>query len=89
MHHLTGFQLQACLAAHKLKTAGSYLLVLQNLEQLGENSLEVVTLLKAALEEEDWQLCKELLRFLRSIDETGEALRHAVKELNLVDLGEV
>ena len=61
-------------------------MVLQNLEQLGENSVEVVTLLKAALEEEDWQLCKELLRFLRSIDETGEALRHAVTELKLVDL---
>lgn len=73
--------------AQKLKTAGSYLLVLHNLEQLDENSTEAVTLLKCALEDSDWQLCKELLRFLHSIDETGETLRHAVKELNLVELG--
>ncbi|KAG2023126.1 hypothetical protein CC2G_000817 [Coprinopsis cinerea AmutBmut pab1-1] len=77
---------EACLVAQKLKTAGSYLLVLHNLEQLDENSTEVVALLRHAIEDKDWQLCKELLRFLHSIDETGEALRHVVKELNLVDL---
>lgn len=76
---------ETCLMAGKLKTAGSYLLVLHNLEQLDENSAEAVMLLKRALEEQDWRLSKELLRFLNSIDETGEALRHAVKELNLVD----
>ncbi|TFK30747.1 RIC1-domain-containing protein [Coprinopsis marcescibilis] len=80
---------EACIVAHKLKTAGSYLLVLHNLEQLDENSTEAVTLLKCALEASDWQLCKELLRFLHSMDETGAALRHAVTELNLASVSDV
>jgi len=33
----------------------------------------------------DWQLCKELLRFLRSIDESGEALRQAISEIDKDD----
>ena len=39
------------------------------------------------MEAEDWQLCRELLRFLRSIDDTGEALRSAVRETGLLDNG--
>jgi hypothetical protein len=67
-----------------LKTAGSYLLVLHNLEQLDENNKDAVRLLNCAVKAQDWQLCRELLRFLHSIDDTGEALRHALSETSLV-----
>lgn len=51
----------------------------------------MVRLLQSAIGAKDWQLCRELLRFLRSIDESGAALRAAVTETNLVSLsnGEV
>lgn len=80
---------EECLTSRKLKTAGSYLLVLHTLEQLDSNSTEVVRLLKGALEEKEWELCKELLRFMHSIDDTGNALRHAVAELQMEGLEEV
>ncbi|KAJ7596719.1 RIC1-domain-containing protein [Mycena floridula] len=71
---------ETCLESQRLKTAGSYLLVLHNLEQLDENNEDVVRLLTSAIEGNDWQLCRELLRFLHSIDDTGTALRKAVEE---------
>ncbi|CAA7259964.1 unnamed protein product [Cyclocybe aegerita] len=77
---------ETCLAFKRLKTAGSYLLVLHNLEQLDENSTEAVRLLKCAFEGKDWQLCQELLRFLHSIDDTGQALKSAWTQ---VDLGSI
>lgn len=75
-----------CLSFNRLKTAGSYLLVLHNLEQLDENSTEAVRLLTKAVEEKDWQLCRELLRFLHSIDDTGQALRNALSQVDLLPL---
>jgi len=75
---------ETCLASKRLKTAGSYLLVLHNLEQLDENNKDAVRLLKCAVKAQDWQLCRELLRFLHSIDDTGKALRHALSETSLV-----
>lgn len=74
---------QKCLASNKLKTAASYLLVLHNLEQLADNK-GAVELLRRATEAEDWQLCRELLRFLHSIDDTGAALRGAVTETGIL-----
>lgn len=74
---------ETCLATQRLKTAGSYLLVLHNLEQLDENSSEAVRLLKKAVEGKEWQLCRELLRFLQSIDDSGEALRTALLQVDL------
>ncbi|KJA25776.1 hypothetical protein HYPSUDRAFT_1069160 [Hypholoma sublateritium FD-334 SS-4] len=75
---------ETCLSFNRLKTAGSYLLVLHNLEQLDENNTEAVRLLGKALEGKDWQLCKELLRFLHSIDDSGQALRSALSQVDLV-----
>ncbi|KAG2156509.1 RIC1-domain-containing protein [Suillus bovinus] len=75
---------ETCLAFKRLKTAGSYLLVLHNLEQLDENNKDAVRLLNCAVKAQDWQLCRELLRFLHSIDDTGKALRHALSETSLV-----
>ncbi|KAJ3804988.1 RIC1-domain-containing protein [Lentinula aff. lateritia] len=76
---------ETCLRSHRLKTAGSYLLVLHNLEQLDEKNVDAIRLLKNAMEEEDWQLCRELLRFLRSIDNSGVALRDALAQTGLME----
>ncbi|KAF5377213.1 hypothetical protein D9615_006326 [Tricholomella constricta] len=75
---------ETCLASQRLKTAGSYLLVLHNLEQLDEDNDDAVRLLKSAVDGKDWQLCRELLRFLHSVDDTGAALRKALSKTNVV-----
>jgi hypothetical protein len=66
-----------------LKTAGGYLLVLHTFEELNSNSDQLIRLLARAKDEGDWDLCKELVRFLAALDETGDALREA---LQMVDL---
>ena len=60
-----------CMAFGMLKTAGGYLLVLHTLEQLDDDHKDTVTLLQRALEAKDWDLCKELARFLSSMDSKG------------------
>jgi hypothetical protein len=68
-----------------LKTAGGYLLVLHTFEDLGSSSQQLLRLLKRAKDEADWELCKELARFLMALDESGRTLREAlsgVVELN-------
>jgi RAB6A-GEF complex partner protein 1 len=77
-----------CLSSLRLKTAGSYLLVLHNLEQLDENNDDAVRLLKSAVEAKDWQLCRELLRFLHSIDDTGAALRNALSKTGVISFSD-
>ncbi|KAF2813390.1 RIC1-domain-containing protein [Mytilinidion resinicola] len=66
-----------------LKTAGGYLLVLHTFEELSTSSQQLVRLLQRAKQEQDWDLCKELARFLMALDETGGTLREA---LELVEL---
>ncbi|KAJ7456586.1 RIC1-domain-containing protein [Mycena latifolia] len=73
---------ETCLESQQLKTAGSYLLVLHNLEQLDEKHNDVIRLLESAVSAKDWQLCRELLRFLHSVDDTGTALRGALDQIN-------
>jgi len=85
-HFITSDYLQTCIASDRRKTAGSYLLVLHNLEQLDENSNDAIRLLQNAIDAKDWQLCRELLRFLHSIDDTGGALRKALAETNVIDI---
>ncbi|KAF8592018.1 RIC1-domain-containing protein [Ramaria rubella] len=68
-------------ATNLLTTAGSYLLVLHNLEQLDEGNDDAIRLLRRAAAVEDWALCRELLRFLRSIDTSGQALRNALSQV--------
>ncbi|KAI4164062.1 MAG: hypothetical protein LQ342_002298 [Letrouitia transgressa] len=65
-----------------LKTAGGYLIVLQTFQQ-SSGSIECVRLLQQAKEVGDWDLCKELVRFLMALDESGDMLRDAVQKLNL------
>lgn len=72
-----------------LKTAGSYLLVLHNLEEEKEEELRgthenAVRLLRKAASAQDWILCQEVTRFLHSIDDTGTALREALGDAGLM-----
>jgi hypothetical protein len=66
-----------------LKTAGGYLLVLHTFEELRPTGDQVVRLLHRAKDEQDWELCKELARFLMALDESGATLRST---LELVEL---
>ncbi|GAA5919951.1 hypothetical protein JCM6882_000223 [Rhodosporidiobolus microsporus] len=69
-----------CVTSGFLKVAASYLLVLHNLEPLEQSSKDTVRLLKTAMEAGEWTLCRELLRFLYSLDRTGVILRTALSE---------
>ncbi|GAA5876832.1 hypothetical protein JCM3774_000784 [Rhodotorula dairenensis] len=71
---------EKCVAAGFLKVAASYLLVLHNLEPLEQSSKDTVRLLQAAMNAEDWTLCRELLRFLYSLDRSGQILKTALSE---------
>lgn len=61
-----------------LKTAGGYLLILHTFEKLDTASDQSVRLLSRAMQEENWDLCRELARFLAALDHTGETLRSAI-----------
>ncbi|KAF2762031.1 RIC1-domain-containing protein [Pseudovirgaria hyperparasitica] len=66
-----------------LKTAGGYLLVLHTFDEISSSSFHSVRLLRRAKEEQDWELCKELARFLMALDETGATLRDALASVDL------
>jgi hypothetical protein len=66
-----------------LKTAGGYLLILHTFEELSSSSEQLVRLLSRAKDEEDWELCKELARFLTALDESGATLIEALEMVNL------
>jgi len=66
-----------------LKTAGGYLLVLHTFEEGETSSEQCVRLLQSAKETGDWDLCKELARFLMALDETGDTLREALERMGL------
>lgn len=66
-----------------LKTAGGYLLILHTFEELSSSSEQLVRLLERAKNEGDWELCKELARFLTALDESGETLREALEMVGL------
>ncbi|KAK4694219.1 RAB6A-GEF complex partner protein 1, partial [Lecanoromycetidae sp. Uapishka_2] len=66
-----------------LKTAGGYLLVLHTFEEMEGSSEQCVRLLQRAKEVGDWDLCKELARFLVALDESGNTLREALERMDL------
>lgn len=75
---------ETSLAKGMLKTAGGYLLVLHTLEEAGSTSSDseqCVRLLQKAKENGDWDLCKELARFLMALDESGNELRKAMQKI--------
>ncbi|KAG7123957.1 Casein kinase II subunit beta-2 like protein [Verticillium longisporum] len=67
-----------------LKTAGGYLIILHTLDELGSAPEQTVRLLSRAMREQDWDLCKELARFLAAMDETGDTLRDAMEQVNVL-----
>ncbi|KAI9738573.1 MAG: hypothetical protein M1834_008077 [Cirrosporium novae-zelandiae] len=68
-----------------LKTAGGYLIVLHTFEELGSSSQQLIKLLRRAKKAGDWDLCKELARFLIALDETGSTLREALDAVDFSD----
>lgn len=58
-------------------------MILHTFEELEAASEQSVRLLSRAIREEDWELCKELARFLAAMDESGETLREAMELVNL------
>ncbi|KAH9050489.1 RIC1-domain-containing protein [Lactarius hengduanensis] len=71
---------ETCLSSQRLRTAGSYLLVLHSLEQLDTGHDDAFRLLRSAVAAKDWQLCRELLRFLHSMDDSGAVLKEALAQ---------
>lgn len=71
------------LAQGKLKTAAGYLLVLHAFESESFHVHDFARLLRMAASAQDWDLCRELARFLVGIDTTGNTLRAALAEANL------
>jgi RAB6A-GEF complex partner protein 1 len=65
-----------------LKTAGGYLLILHTFDELATASEQGVRLLRQAMQEGDWELCKELARFLAAMDDSGQTLREALALAN-------
>ncbi len=73
-----------CIGSHDLDTAASYLLILQNLEPPAVAQNHATILLDAALDRCSWDLAKELVRFLRTIDpdEVEEASQRPLASIN-------
>lgn len=65
-----------------LKTAGGYLIILHTLEELGgaASTEQTVRVLSRAMREGQWELCRELARFLAAMDDTGETLEKTMAE---------
>jgi len=59
---------EICLADGRLRTATSYLIILQTMQPLVVGGKDTIRLLQKAMDENDYELCKELVRFLSSID---------------------
>ena len=66
-----------------LKTAGGYLIILHTLDELESQTDQSVRVLSRAIQEGDWDLCKELARFLAAMDETGEVLKQVMQMVNV------
>lgn len=56
--------------------------MLHNLEQLNTQNDEIVRLLRRAIDTKKWILCRDLLRFLRSIDLSGRVLQHVLTQID-------
>ena len=76
------------LAQGKLKTAAGYLLVLHTFEEGEFQVHEFARLLQRAAGEQDWELCRELARFLMGIDSSGQTLRAALAQAGMTDAGD-
>lgn len=77
------------LAQDKLKTAAGYLLVLHTFHQEADEfeMQECAKLLRRAVRVQDWELCRELARFLVGIDQSGNTLKIALEDAGLHGTG--
>jgi hypothetical protein len=53
------------------------------LDELETGEEQVLRLLEKAKQEQDWELCKELARFLMALDTSGDTLRRALRLVGL------
>lgn len=70
---------ELCIEQQMLKTAGGYLLILQTLGDPHTSFEPCIRLLQQARAAHEWDLCKELARFLMALDDSGNALREALE----------
>ncbi|KAF2222909.1 RIC1-domain-containing protein [Elsinoe ampelina] len=63
----------------QLKTAGGFLLVLHTFDEEAFNAEMMSRLMSKAKEEGEWDLCKELARFLVGVDNTGGLLEEVMR----------
>ncbi|KAK0045483.1 RAB6A-GEF complex partner protein 1 [Biomphalaria pfeifferi] len=61
---------EECLLQSDLETAATYLIILQNLEKPIVSRQHATILLDSALDKGFWELCRDLVRFLKAIDST-------------------
>ncbi|XP_060564510.1 guanine nucleotide exchange factor subunit RIC1-like isoform X1 [Ruditapes philippinarum] len=59
---------EECLISARLETAASYLIILQNLEKPIASRQHATLLLDSAIEDRQWELAQDLVRFLKAID---------------------
>ena len=57
--------------------------MLHNLQHLDETSDDATRLLSRAIEVKAWDIAKDLMRFLRSIDEDGSVLSEVLKQVGV------
>ncbi|PNS19759.1 RAB6A-GEF complex partner protein 1 [Sphaceloma murrayae] len=79
---------EEALGRGKLKTAGGFLLVLHTFDEEAFNAGMISRLLRKAGEEGEWELCRELARFLVGVDETGSLLGEVVRGAGMGKVGE-
>jgi hypothetical protein len=74
---------QRCIKLGKLKTAAGYLLVLHSLDRLDQNFENTKTLFELAYNARDWDLCKDLARFLTAVDPSHKILIQLVDSVGI------
>lgn len=68
--------LQTCLNHQELETAASYLLILQNFEASTISKQYATLLLTAAIKQGNYELSRDLARFLKAVDPNDIAIDH-------------
>lgn len=73
---------ELCLLKGNLETAATYLIILQNLEKPIVSRQHATILLDSALDRGYWELCRDLVRFLKAIDSSEPAESPATSRLS-------
>ncbi|RKP14069.1 RIC1-domain-containing protein [Piptocephalis cylindrospora] len=77
---------EECLERQQLQTATAYLIVLQTLEPTRVNSEDSAKLLEKVVDARDFELCKEIIRFLQSISGSGIDLEQLIAEMRISEI---